>query len=1008
MPDTLAKQSSKKPATPPGGERAGARAPEPRNPLWPKLALAPTVGAVAGRTASLPGVSSPHVTNRRRIQFKCEAPQEPAFDPRWAQLATRVQPKLSVSAPNDPFEREADTVADQVMRVPDRPSAAEQLALSPASASRAQRKCSACEVEDEQLRRKESGMAADAPGTAPAIVHKALSAPGQPLDSAMRDFFEPRFGQDFSQVRVHTDSGAAESARAVNARAYTVGQDIVFGDRQYAPRTSAGDHLLAHELAHTIQQAGVAGARGDVPGNFPSSALRVARDVPDAGVSTPSAVAGTAAADQVVEALSKPNPIAGVGDYPEVFRILQGLSINQLLTTLSELDRRYQLDIIKFYIGAATASRERIEAAILAVVLKNRGVLSDLEVARSRALISTLDPADEAAIKDFVGDQSFFFLKGEWPGGESDFTVHAGEDDFLITFEMWSGGSDIAADGRVVISPVRISEALQYEMRYWDYRGMPVEKGESYTTMGSVSKPAVPFQQTVKYNRPKFEPVLLQELPEKGATVWTFDWNGDGKPDFGLRIEYSFSKIRRQYQLTARDNTKATSFDYTFIQPDAWMFGYEGDYEPPVRKDDLEFWKTITETAITLIPVVGEVVLLAEAVTGRNIYGEKISTTERAINGVAALLPVAGGIIAKGFAKEGATLAKVAAQLGRSEEEVFDLLRAIDKESAESEKFARWRDKLKAGGKLTADEAIEVRSVLQQIDVDLHVSRAQAQKLIRRYTPETRAILDTPGVVSKLEEISEEARSLIELCESPCLPPAHQLLEADLKSLEKIQKRLGRPGYDRGLKEYFYRRRNAPGGLKKAIEDLDAVKKADLEKFLDAEIIEGRPPGTTLSRDAQGRFVLDRGPNAPKGTVRTVTEYDVRPYGQHSPMTEELRGFFQSHHGIQDKWAQEVKLPGYDRNEAPGILLRDSRGGSPHQTVTARQSARAADRSSRTYMDERKLLVEDLQKAEVPQSVIDRAVAANDEYYGRLYKAAEKSGLTPKDLEKWFGTWKPK
>jgi hypothetical protein len=88
----------------------------------------------------------------------------------------------------------------------------------------------------------------------PSIVHEALRSPGQPLDAATRAFMEPRFGRDFSGVRMHTDARAAESARAVNALAYTVGHTIVFGAGQYAPGTPSGQRLLAHELAHTIQQ----------------------------------------------------------------------------------------------------------------------------------------------------------------------------------------------------------------------------------------------------------------------------------------------------------------------------------------------------------------------------------------------------------------------------------------------------------------------------------------------------------------------------------------------------------------------------------------------------------------------------------------------------------------------------------------------------------------------------------------------------------------------------------
>lgn len=92
------------------------------------------------------------------------------------------------------------------------------------------------------------------PMTAPSIVHDVLSSSGQPLDAATRAFFEPRFGHDFSQVRIHADDRAAQSARAVQAAAYTVGQDVVFGASQYAPYDLKGRHLLAHELAHTIQQ----------------------------------------------------------------------------------------------------------------------------------------------------------------------------------------------------------------------------------------------------------------------------------------------------------------------------------------------------------------------------------------------------------------------------------------------------------------------------------------------------------------------------------------------------------------------------------------------------------------------------------------------------------------------------------------------------------------------------------------------------------------------------------
>src|SRR5262245_3752390 len=89
----------------------------------------------------------------------------------------------------------------------------------------------------------------------PSIVNEALNSPGQPLDPVTRDRMESRFGHNFRRVRVHTDARAAESARTVNAQAYTLGQEIVFRDGQYAPGSAAGEKLLAHELAHVVQQS---------------------------------------------------------------------------------------------------------------------------------------------------------------------------------------------------------------------------------------------------------------------------------------------------------------------------------------------------------------------------------------------------------------------------------------------------------------------------------------------------------------------------------------------------------------------------------------------------------------------------------------------------------------------------------------------------------------------------------------------------------------------------------
>lgn len=94
----------------------------------------------------------------------------------------------------------------------------------------------------------------------PPVMHDIIRSPGQPLDAATREFMEPRFGHDFGHIRVHTDARAAESASAVGALAYTVGQNVVFAGGRYAPHTKQGRKLLVHELTHTIQQRSLGSA----------------------------------------------------------------------------------------------------------------------------------------------------------------------------------------------------------------------------------------------------------------------------------------------------------------------------------------------------------------------------------------------------------------------------------------------------------------------------------------------------------------------------------------------------------------------------------------------------------------------------------------------------------------------------------------------------------------------------------------------------------------------------
>ncbi|HET7461542.1 MAG TPA: DUF4157 domain-containing protein [Longimicrobium sp.] len=190
-----------------------------------------------------------------------------------------LQAKLTVGAAGDAYEREADQVAEQVMRMP-APGSVESTAapsvqrqgdeeeselqaqplvagitpLPPGGVQRA--------GDDDDERELVQAKSADgdphAGREAPAEASEILRSPGEPLDAGTRSFIEPRFGAGFEGVRVHTGASADVAARSVGARAYTVGNHVVFGAGEYTPGNDAGKRLLAHELTHVVQQGGAA------------------------------------------------------------------------------------------------------------------------------------------------------------------------------------------------------------------------------------------------------------------------------------------------------------------------------------------------------------------------------------------------------------------------------------------------------------------------------------------------------------------------------------------------------------------------------------------------------------------------------------------------------------------------------------------------------------------------------------------------------------------------------
>ncbi|MEE8058312.1 MAG: DUF4157 domain-containing protein [Pseudomonadales bacterium] len=174
-----------------------------------------------------------------------------------------IQPKLTIGAPNDRYEQEADRVADRVMSM----SIPVQSGVTSAGSLKVQRMCKGCEDELEGKLQTKLASSAGAISVTDDIEQgmQGLQGKGQPLPKSERAFFEPRFGRDLSHVRIHSGVQASQTSASIGARAFTLGNNIVFGQGEYQPRTTFGRKLMAHELTHVEQQVRNSGILSDQP-----------------------------------------------------------------------------------------------------------------------------------------------------------------------------------------------------------------------------------------------------------------------------------------------------------------------------------------------------------------------------------------------------------------------------------------------------------------------------------------------------------------------------------------------------------------------------------------------------------------------------------------------------------------------------------------------------------------------------------------------------------------------
>lgn len=301
----------------------------------------------------------------------------------------RIRAKLAISQPDDPEEREADQVANTVMRK-----------AAGTSHSEGEEMCQESGQGEAFTGIKRRASPSSAPAHVPRVVSDLIHSPGHPLDPATRSFFEPRFGRDFSDVRVHTDSEAGDSARNLNALAYTATDHIVFAPGQYSPSSAEGQRLIAHELAHVV--------RSEEPSADRTTCVQRQSDAGAAApVTVSTASSGGSVVDQLRAAITRPNPDpegAGVGDFPEAFRILNGLAMFDMLNQLDALQATGEVEVLNAHVTEAVGvGVNRIRTALATVRMAHSGVSTNLEALMELSRgTQSLPPDQQADILNYV------------------------------------------------------------------------------------------------------------------------------------------------------------------------------------------------------------------------------------------------------------------------------------------------------------------------------------------------------------------------------------------------------------------------------------------------------------------------------------------------------------------------------------------------------------------------------------------------------------------------------
>ena len=619
---------------------------------------------------------------------------------------------------------------------------------------------------------------------------------GQPLESQTRGYMERLFGQDFSKVTVHTDSQAEESASQVNAKAYTLGNSIVFGRGRYAPQTGDGKHLLAHELAHVVQQSRGGAVASPAETNHLESAADQAATTATSGSSGTITVLGASAPGIMREPLETS---FGLGTPP----LSLNNSLDPKLLSIEKLEN--EISLIRQWIRlnpGNNVENERLEYALIA--LENelrqksrdadnslnpflRGVPKvkefDAQVSPSSAILSyhgsrqiimNVAPEARTAKPPFAYE---YDPAPDYPASITDPKnpdrsipiIHAGPKRKYAIIRIVAGPGvsiqfkgfpsfDIPSiSGEPLVEIYRVQDPAQVPEQ-----GKPIQPSKFQgVTAGKVSDTEIPGYERAREFRGQLQgqplppEIGIKQRPDgvdiihAGASevlaITAPNLLGDAR--FAYQIvpqQLVMGQMRLEVRVVKTPSVKIKGFApagaskrgsglFTGIVPVVYEVDKVSEvppqgqpisevgrrltsipYEEPQELSEM-LMQTAVDIGIGAIPVVGELTDLAEAATGYDKWGHRLSLTERVITGIAVLIPFVGGAALRGASRGGKYILRLGERAGG---EIAGLVKAVRVlNPAEIRQVEDWTATLVVEGKrISKSDLPKVAEIVKKID----------------------------------------------------------------------------------------------------------------------------------------------------------------------------------------------------------------------------------------------------------------------------------------------------